>query len=207
MWPHRPKRKEGSASRRRLAGTRGPDRRARASRGTTDAAWRETKAARLTTSQTELQKHNTRAPKCITGYLSDEQMEDFSRRCKMADAICNVQTQQRLTWKCTKSPCRSTAGQQKHREAGHGPALLRGNEQRGHLRRQHTRPEAPDGPESSKETHGRAAHQQPSRSRHAITAGARVGASMQAERALRCPCGKLTSPHVGHRLQPGAHAK
>lgn len=93
----------------------------------------------------------------------------------MADAICNVQTQQRLTWKCTKSPCRSTAGQQKHREAGHGPALLRGNEQRGHLRRQHTWPEAPDGPESSKETHGRAAHQQPSRSRHAITAGARVG--------------------------------
>lgn len=125
----------------------------------------------------------------------------------MADAICNVQTQQRLTWKCTKSPCRSTTGQQKHTEAGHGPALLRRNKQRGHLRRQHTRPEAPGGAESSKGTHGSAAHQQPSRSRHVITAGARVGGSLRAERAPRCPGGKLTSPHVGHRLQPGVHAK
>lgn len=31
-------------------------------------------------SRTELQKHKPRAPKCVTGYLSDEQTENFSRR-------------------------------------------------------------------------------------------------------------------------------
>ena len=41
-----------------------------------------------------------------------------------------------------------------------------------------------------------------------ITAGAGVGVgSLRAERAPPCPRGKLTSPHVGHRLQPGAQAK
>ena len=96
-----------------------------------------------------------------------------------------------------RAPRKSTAAQQRRREAGHGPALLKGSEQRGRLRRQHARPEAPDGPESSRRRHGRPAHQQPAGSRHVITAGATVGGHREPSVRLAAPVANSPHPTAG----------